>query len=56
MAAINNMIRKYGALDEIFGQEQYAQIPMPLSDVLTFVIAVILIMKTYRELKQESFG
>ena len=28
MAAINNMIRKYGALDEIFGQEQYAQIPM----------------------------
>ena len=29
---------------------------MPLSDVLTFVIAVILIMKTYRELKRESFG
>ena len=24
MAAINNMIRKYGALDEIFGQEQDA--------------------------------
>ena len=29
---------------------------MPLSDVLTFVIAVILIMKTYRELKRESLG
>lgn len=29
MAAINNMIRKYGALDPVFGQEQYAQIPMP---------------------------
>ena len=28
MAAINNMVRKYGALDEIFGEEQYAQIPM----------------------------
>ena len=28
---------------------------MPLSDVLTFVIAVILIVKTYRELKRESF-
>lgn len=28
MAAINNMLRKYGALDEIFSQEQYAQIPM----------------------------
>ena len=27
MAAINNMIRKYGALDAVFGQEQYAQIP-----------------------------
>ena len=28
MAAINNMIRKYGALDSVFSQEQYAQIPM----------------------------
>ena len=28
MAAINNMIRKYGAMDAVFGQEQYAQIPM----------------------------
>ena len=28
MAAINNMLRKYGALDAVFGQEQYAQIPM----------------------------
>ena len=28
MAAVNNMIRKYGALDPIFGQAQYAQIPM----------------------------
>lgn len=28
MAAINNMLRKYGALDAVFSQEQYAQIPM----------------------------
>ena len=28
MAAINNMLREYGALDPVFGQEQYAQIPM----------------------------
>ena len=28
MAAINNMIRQYGAMDAVFGQEQYAQIPM----------------------------
>ena len=27
MAAINNMLRKYGALDAVFSQEQYAQIP-----------------------------
>ena len=105
MAAINNMIRKYGALDTVFGQEQYAQIPMavvgivmkffqivisivvgmtaestalsmvrevvfgvgfalllprffgldgvlysmPLSDILTFLIAGYLIHKTYHE-------
>ena len=105
MAAINNMIRKYGALDAVFGQEQYAQIPMavvgivmkffqivisivvgmaaestalsmvrevvfgvgfalllprffgldgvlysmPLSDILTFLIAGYLIHKTYHE-------
>ena len=28
MAAINNMLRQYGALDPVFGQAQYAQIPM----------------------------
>ena len=28
MMAVNNMIRKYSALDPVFGQEQYAQIPM----------------------------
>ena len=27
MAAVLNICRKYGALDPIFGQEQYAQIP-----------------------------
>ena len=110
MAAINNMIRKYGALDAVFGQEQYAQIPMavvgivmkffqivisivvgmaaestalsmvrevvfgvgfalllprffgldgvlysmPMSDVLTFLIAGYLICKTYRELSMKG--
>lgn len=28
MAAINNMIQKYGAVDPIFGQAEFAQIPM----------------------------
>ena len=34
MAAINNMIRKYGALDAVFGQEQYAQIPMAVVGIV----------------------
>ena len=34
MAAINNMVRKYGALDEIFGEEQYAQIPMAVVGIV----------------------
>ena len=34
MAAINNMIRKYGAADSIFGQEQYAQIPMAVVGIV----------------------
>ena len=45
MAAINNMIRKYGAMDEIFGQEQYAQIPMAVVGIVMkffqIVIAIV---------------
>ncbi len=45
MAAINNMIRKYGALDPIFGQTQYAQIPMAvLGIVMKFFQIVISIV------------
>lgn len=44
MAAINNMIRKYGAQDPVFGQEQYAQIPMAVvSIVMKFFQIVIFI-------------
>ncbi len=39
MAAINNMTRKYGAADAIFGQEQYAQIPIGI--VMKFFQIVI---------------
>ena len=39
MAAVLNMCRKYGALDPIFGQEQYAQIP-------TAVVGIV--MKFYQ--------
>lgn len=34
MAAINNMIRKYGALDPIFSAEEYAQIPMAVVGIV----------------------
>jgi len=34
MAAINNMVRRYGALDAVFGQEQYAQIPMAVVGIV----------------------
>ena len=45
MAAINNMIRYWGALDPIFGQEQFAQIPMAVvSIVMKFFQIVISIV------------
>lgn len=34
MAAINNMIRKYGAMDPVFGQAQFAQILVQQMKVL----------------------
>ena len=42
MAAINNMIRKYGALDTIFGQEQYAQIPMAVVGIVMKFFQIVI--------------
>ena len=42
MAAINNMIRKYGALDSIFGQEAYAQIPMAVVGIVMKVFQIVI--------------
>jgi len=42
MAAINNMIRKYGAMDEIFGQEQYAQIPMAVVGIVMKFFQIVI--------------
>ncbi|MBQ8210753.1 MAG: MATE family efflux transporter [Clostridia bacterium] len=42
MAAINNMIRKYGALDDIFGQEQYAQIPMAVVGIVMKFFQIVI--------------
>lgn len=42
MAAINNMLRKYGALDAIFGQEQYSQIPMAVVGIVMKFFQIVI--------------
>ncbi|MGM9947475.1 MATE family efflux transporter [Floccifex sp.] len=42
MAAINNMIRKYGALDPVFGQEMYAQIPMAVVGIVMKFFQIVI--------------
>lgn len=42
MAAVNNMIVKYGALDAVFGQAEYAQIPMAVVGLAALFIVEIL--------------
>ena len=42
MAAINNMLRKYGALDAVFSQEQYAQIPMAVVGIVMKFFQIVI--------------
>ena len=42
MAAINNMIRQYGALDAIFGQSQYAQISMAVVGIVMKFFQIVI--------------
>ena len=42
MAAINNMVQKYGMRDEIFGQEQYAQIPMAVVGIVMKFFQIVI--------------
>ncbi len=42
MAAINNMVKKYGATDKIFGQEQYAQIPMAVVGIVMKFFQIVI--------------
>ncbi len=42
MAAINNMIRKYGALDTVFGQEQYSQLPMAVVGIVMKFFQIVI--------------
>lgn len=42
MAAVNNMLRKYGALDPTFSQAQYAQIPMAVQGIVMKFFQIII--------------
>ena len=42
MAAVNNMIRKYGALDPIFSQAAYAQIPMAVVGIVMKFFQIVI--------------
>lgn len=42
MAAINNMLRKYGAVDAVFGQAQYAQIPMAVVGIVMKFFQIVI--------------
>ena len=42
MAAINNMIRKYGALDPVFSQPEYAQIPMAVVGIVMKFFQIVI--------------
>ncbi len=42
MAAINNMLRKYGALDAVFGQPEYAQIPMAVVGIVMKFFQIVI--------------
>lgn len=42
MAAINNMLRKYGALDPVFGQEELAQIPMAVVGIVMKFFQIVI--------------
>lgn len=42
MVAINNMIKKYGALDPIFSQAQYAQIPMAVVGIVMKFFQIVI--------------
>ncbi len=42
MAAVNNMIRKYGAMDPVFGMEEYAQIPMAVVGIVMKFFQIVI--------------
>ncbi len=42
MAAVNNMLRRYGAMDPVFGQPEYAQIPMAVVGIVMKFFQIVI--------------
>ncbi|MCH4154099.1 MAG: MATE family efflux transporter [Mageeibacillus sp.] len=42
MAAINNMLRKYGAADPVYGQTEYSQIPMAVVGIVMKFFQIVI--------------
>jgi len=42
MAAVNNMLRKYGALDPVFSQAQFSQIPMAVVGIVMKFFQIVI--------------
>ena len=42
MAAVNNMARKYGAMDPVFGMEEYAQIPTAVIGIVMKFFQIVI--------------
>lgn len=42
MAAVQNMVRKYGAMDVVFGLEEYAQIPMAVLGIVMKFFQIVI--------------
>lgn len=42
MAAVNNMIRKYGAVDPVFGQAEFSQIPMAVVGIVMKFFQIVI--------------
>lgn len=42
MAAINNMIQKYGAMDTVFGQAEYSQIPLAVVGIVMKFFQIVI--------------
>lgn len=42
IAAINNMVRRYGAADPVFGQNEYAQIPMAVVGIVMKFFQIVI--------------